>query len=75
MGLKFANRRLEAIRANRSHVMKTGAFLRIDARESIHANRPDSRCESPGHLRWASSTIGVKIITANNFVVSNQLPR
>ena len=23
-------------------------FLRIDARESIHANRPDSRCESKG---------------------------
>ena len=24
--------------------------LRIDSRESIHANGPDSRCESPGHL-------------------------
>ena len=30
--------------------MKIGDFLRIDSRESIPANRPDSRCESPGHL-------------------------
>ena len=46
------NRRFEAIRANRSHVMKLGFFffLRIDSRESICADRPDSRCESPGHL-------------------------
>ena len=29
-------------------------FLRIDSRESICANRPDSRCESPGHLRDGS---------------------
>ena len=52
-GAKVANRRFQAIRANRSHVMKTGFylfFLRIGSRESIHANRPDSRCESPGHL-------------------------
>ena len=33
-GLKIANRRFEAIRANRTHVMKTGVFLRIDSRES-----------------------------------------
>ena len=45
-GLKFANRRFEAIRANRSHVMKIG-FLFC---ESIRANRPDLRCELPGHL-------------------------
>ena len=50
-GLKMANRRLEAIRANRSNVMKIEVFLRIDSCESIRANRPDSRCESPGHLR------------------------
>ena len=37
-GLKIANRRFEAIHANRSHVMKIGAFLRIDSRESIRAN-------------------------------------
>ena len=34
-GLTIANRRFEAIRANRSHVMKIGVFLRIDSRESI----------------------------------------
>ena len=28
-GLKIANRRFEAIRVNRSHVMKIGLFLRI----------------------------------------------
>ena len=50
-GLKTANHRFKAIRANRSHVLKTGVFLRIDSRESIHANRPGSRCESPGRLR------------------------
>ena len=33
-GLKIANRRFEAIRSNRSHVMKIGVFLRIDSRES-----------------------------------------
>ena len=32
--LKIANRRFEAIRANRSHIMKIGGFLRIDSRES-----------------------------------------
>ena len=49
-GLKIANRSFEAVRANRWHVMKIGVFLRIDSCGSIHANRPDSRCESPGHL-------------------------
>ena len=40
-GLKIANRRFEAIRSNRSHVMKIGfCFLRIDSRESIRAHRP-----------------------------------
>ena len=35
-GLKIANRRFEAIRANRSHVMKRGFFfLRIDSCESL----------------------------------------
>ena len=48
---KIANRRFEAIRANRSHVMNIGVLLRIDLRESIRANGPDSHCESPGHLR------------------------
>ena len=33
-GLRVANRRFEAIRANRSHVMKIGVVLRIDSRES-----------------------------------------
>ena len=33
-GLKIANRRFEAIRANRSIIMKIGVFLRIDSRES-----------------------------------------
>ena len=49
-GLKIANRSFEAIRANRWHIMKIGVFLRIDSCEAIRANRPDSRCESPGHL-------------------------
>ena len=52
VGLKIANRRFEAIRANRLHVMKLGVLLRIDSRETIRANRrPDSRCELPGHQR------------------------
>ena len=58
-GLKIANRRFEAIGANRSHVMKIRIFLRIHSRQSIHANRPDSRCESPGHLRSLLRTSGV----------------
>ena len=33
-GLTIANRRFEAIRANRFHVLKIGVFLRIDSRES-----------------------------------------
>ena len=33
-GLKIANRRVEAIRANRSHVLNIVFFLRIDSRES-----------------------------------------
>ena len=27
--------------------MKMGVFLRVNSRESIRSNRPDSRCESP----------------------------
>ena len=50
-GAKIANRRFEAIRANRSHLMKIDVSLRIDLRESMRANRTDSRCELPGHLR------------------------
>ena len=50
--LNIANHSFEAIRSNRSHVMKIGASLRIDSRESIHANRLDSRCESLGHLSF-----------------------
>ena len=46
-GLKVANRKFEAIRANCSHIMKTDVFLRIDSRES---REPPCR-ESPGHLR------------------------
>ena len=34
-GLKIANRRFEAIRAHRSHVMKLEVFLRIDSRKSL----------------------------------------
>ena len=48
--LNIAKRRFEAIRANRSHIMQIGGFHRIDSRESIRANRPDSPCESPGQL-------------------------
>ena len=58
------NRKSEAIRANRSHRMKIEIFLRIDSRELIRANRPDSRCESPGHLSaiwvckvWSASAV------------------
>ena len=50
-GTKSVNRRFEAIRANRSNVVKIGGFLRIDSHVSIHTNRSDSCCESPGHLR------------------------
>ena len=50
VALKIANRRFEAIRANRSHVIKMGFPC-----ESIRANSPDSRCKSPGHL---SSDLG-----------------
>ena len=54
---KIANHRFEAIRANRLHVMNiVFFFLRIDSRESIGANRPDSRCESPGHLGSSGET-------------------
>ena len=49
-GLKSANPRFEAIRANRSQAMKTRVLLNVDSLESIRANRPDSRCESPDHL-------------------------
>ena len=45
-GLTIANREFEAIRANRSHVLKKWVCFC----ESIRAKRPDSRCESPGHL-------------------------
>ena len=58
VGLKIANRRFEAIRASRSHVMKIVVFLRSDLRESIRVNCADSRCESPGHLRNGQSTVG-----------------
>ena len=34
--------------------MKIRVFLRIDSRESILASRTDSRCESPGHLRFST---------------------
>ena len=44
---RIANRRFEAIHAIRSHVMKK----RFLVCESLRANRPNSRCESPGHLR------------------------
>ena len=36
---RASNHRFEAICANRSHVAKIVFFLRIDSRESIHANR------------------------------------
>ena len=45
--LKFANRRFEAIRANRSNVTK----IAFSFCESIRASRPDSHCESLCHLR------------------------
>ena len=38
--------RFEALRANHLNLVKIGDFLRIGLRESICANRPDSRCES-----------------------------
>ena len=47
---KIANHGFEAIRANCSNVMKIAVFLRIDSREVIRANRPDSKSESLGHL-------------------------
>ena len=53
-GLKIANRSFEAIRANRWHIMRMGVFMPIDSCGSIRANRPDSRCESLGHLSFSS---------------------
>ena len=44
-GLKIANRTFEAIRANRSHLMKIEVFFG----ESIRANRPDSRTPQSAH--------------------------
>ena len=55
--LKVANRMFEAIRANRSNVLKlvfsVNQFARIDSSES-----PGSRRKSPGHLRIDSFRIG-----------------
>ena len=62
-GLKTANRMFEAIRVNRSHVMKIGVFLRIDSCESIHANRRGSRCESPE--LWKNKRLGADIHDPN----------
>ena len=52
--INIANRRFEAIRVNRSHVMEIGF-----PRESIRANRPGSRCESPGRLSSAAEKRGI----------------
>ena len=51
--IAFQGTRFEAIRANRSNVMKTRfPFLHIDSHcELIRAYRPDSHCESPSHVR------------------------
>ena len=64
--LEIANRRFEAIRANRSNIMKIGVFLHIDSRESIHANRPGSRCESLGHLSYR--TLGGLVTQTDGFL-------
>ena len=49
--LEVANCRLQAIRTNRSNVMKNiFCSLRVSLCESIRTNRPNSFCESPGHL-------------------------
>ena len=65
---------------NRSDFMKIGALLRIDSRESIHANRPDSRCESPEPsevsfsvgenlgFAWARPSSGAKKIKQNKSI-------
>ena len=66
--LKLTNRRFEAIRANRSNVMKIGLVLRIDSRKSILASHPDLRCESPGHLRSG----GLKVV--KNWTPKKQSP-
>ena len=71
-GLKSANPRFEAIRANCSNVVQIGIFLRIDCPDSRFANRPPhlSCCLSaersvgsavevnfPGHLQWEQASI------------------
>ena len=48
-GQKIANRRFEAVLANPSHYE-----IEVFSRKSIRVNRPDSRCESPGHLSRAA---------------------
>ena len=48
---RFANHRFEAIRESPARSENRVFFPGIDSRELIHANRLDSRCESPGHPR------------------------
>ena len=63
---KTANRKFDAIRANRSNVLKIIFCLRIDLCKSIRANSHDSRCESPGHLRlWCIHFSGEVTETVN----------
>ena len=48
--------------------MKKRIFLRIDSCDLIRANRPDSRCESPGYLlgksKWGLSNGGLRPLSA-----------
>ena len=41
------------IRANNLNILKIWFLYKSNVRESIRVNRPDSRCESPGHLSYA----------------------
>ena len=55
-----------------SHEMRCGPkiffVLRIDSRESVHSNRPDSHCESPGHLKRKRHENGEKWMVATKVV-------
>ena len=61
-GLTIANRKFEAIRANRSHIMKIFFSQRVDSQKKNRANRPDSPCESPGHLSPRFGKIEVAMV-------------
>ena len=87
-GLKIANRRFEAIRANRSHVMKIGFFCEsagIDSRESprlaLRITGPSKRrnvaglCQLLGNLLPELTADGCNVFRSNQGCPFMVLPR